>query len=44
MLVLHFIGLAAQVSWLGLRAGRCLALISIHQMNQVRLNSHNDLS
>jgi len=32
---------SAQVRWLGLRVGSCLALLYIHQMNQV--NSHNDL-
>ena len=33
-------GLAAQVSWLGLRVDGCLELFYIHQMNQV--NSRND--
>jgi len=34
-------GLTAQVWWLGLRVGGCLALFYIHQMN--RVNSRNDL-
>jgi len=34
-------GLTAQVRWLGLRVGGCLALLYIHQMN--RVNSRNDL-
>jgi len=34
-------GLAAQVMWLCLRVGGCLALLYIHQMN--RVNSRNDL-
>jgi len=32
--------LTAQVRWLGLRVGGCLALFYIHHMN--RMNSHND--
>ena len=35
------VGITAQVSWLGLRVGGCLALFYIHQMN--RVNSRNDL-